>query len=86
MIRTARYLSALCLLASSAAASAYTVTLTPGSLSESMKEIAASGDSSLKLEGNADIRDLLRLQSLPPAVTDLDMSGLRIVEYSSNRP
>ena len=86
MIRTARYLSALCLLASSAAASASTVTLTPGSLSESMKEIAASGDSSLKLEGNADIRDLLRLQSLPPAVTDLDMSGLRIVEYSSNRP
>ncbi len=68
------------------ASSALTVTLTPGSLAGHMKKITDSSDPVLVLDGSADIRDLLRLQSLPAFVKTLDMKSLSIEQYVSNRP
>lgn len=42
-------------------------------------------DNVLVLEGTADIRDLMLLETLPGHVTELDMSRLRITRHTANR-
>lgn len=80
------YITAAMLALMSLPAQAITITLTPGGLADAMKDIYGTSDTQLVIEGEADIRDLLRLQSLPSQIKELDMTGLSIVEYRSNRP
>ncbi len=68
----------------SLAASAYTLDVTPGSLSGAVPESVADGV--LCLTGTADARDLSALSKLPAGVRTLDMSGLAIAELHSSTP
>lgn len=68
----------------SLAASAYTLEVTPGSLSGALPE--SVDDGVLSLTGAADARDLNTLSKLPTGVRTLDMSALKIVELHSSTP
>lgn len=61
-----------------------TIDITPGSLSESIKDAEISEN--LTVAGNGDIRDLVILRNLPPTVKSLDLTKLKIQSFESRTP
>lgn len=66
-----------------AAASALSITLSPGTFDDHIAGIEAVKPSSLVIEGSCDVRDMkLIAECLPQSVDTLDMSALYIAEYA----
>lgn len=67
------------------AAFATDIDITPGGLEKALSGLPAS-ETSVAIKGAADARDLSLLRSLPKEVKVLDLSGLRIQEFTHSRP
>jgi len=65
------------------AASGANFSVTPGSVAELIATSLKAGDTTLKLKGNIDASDLFALRGLPEEVTELDLSAVNVVAYSS---
>ncbi len=58
------------------------ITVTPGSLSDTLKGTSLSGVAELTIRGNLDARDLEALNSLPSDIKVLNLSGTDIEKYT----
>lgn len=63
-------------------ASALTIDLTPGGMSQEYVTIENTLESSLVLKGSADVRDLAYLKNMSGAIRNVDMSALEIKAYT----
>lgn len=65
-------------LASASGAFATEVAVSPGQLDQLIKGGSLNAESSLKLSGHIDARDLAALENIPPSIKALDLSGVTI--------
>lgn len=78
-----RCASACLLICGAAPASALEVHVTPGTLASALD---GNTDTSLRITGSIDVRDLIFLAENPGSVTVLDLGDVRIESYTYHRP
>lgn len=61
---------------------ALTIEVAPGELYKSLPALRNNAESTLKLNGKADVRDLVLLKNISSATTTVDLSNLEIIAYT----